>query len=236
MIKFTGVMRWIRNIESKRKPKTLVGVEYVKIDVNDKINILSYALKINRRKNFIKLSLIVLSILIIATSVWGIRTTISKQKVEKELKFSEDLRSRLEIDIKALSEMKAKIDKELVRQRYKIKETNEKLAAFKNISEELQERIYVYTIISDQDVVFLTSKSNTNILDDENYKKARIEMTNNRCAEAATYFQLAVDKNPDSPIGYSGLIRAYNCLKDYKKSKEIFDIYLKFQKKELESK
>lgn len=277
MIKFTGIIRWKRVVESKKKIKHLIGIEYEKIDPDDKVSILSYALKVNRRKKMVKLSIIALSILIIASTSWGALTQISKNQVEKELKVSEDARSILEKDIQKLIKTKADLDKQVEENTQRIKEkedlltkkenqvknivitlnekekdlklikvkldeqvveiakTNDKLSTMKKLSAQLEERIYVYIVSSDQESVFLTSKSNTAIFDNENYKKALTAMKNNKCTDAVKYYRSAIDSFPDSPIGYSGLTRAYNCLGNYTKSKEAFQGYLKLQQKELES-
>lgn len=277
LIEFIGKIKWKRLIESKNNVKTLIGVEYVKIDPDDKVNILSHGLRINRRKKLVKLSIITLSIIIIATTAWGIHTYISKQKVQEKLVISETARSKLEKDIRAMIKLKEELSRDLEEnarrlrtseamlnikekqiketenilkekekalnslqdkvndQEKDIAKTNERLNSIKKFIAQLEERIYFYVVTSDPELVFLSSRSDTSVFDNENYKKAVAAMRNNRCNDAINLFQLVIDEKPRSPFGFSGLARAYHCLGNHQKSKEVFQNYLKWQQKDMES-
>jgi len=113
LIEFNGITRWYRGPLAHEKNKAVVGIEFDGIEIENKISILTYALKINRRKRNTKISLGVLAALLIAALALGSFLFISKQDVEQKLVVSEENRLKLKNEIIELIKKKNEMSNEL---------------------------------------------------------------------------------------------------------------------------
>ena len=283
LLEFTGIIRWIKEAKTASHSRYIFGVEFVEIDPDHKISLISHAIHLFRRKKIIKFSIITLGVLICIVTGWGISNQISKSKVDKKLVISETARTGLENDIKELSAMKRKLDEELKDSSEKIEKTiqllekkekqmketeknlkkiektltdkeddlekvrkkmkeqdremqivSEKMKTARKIMSQLEERIYNYIVSSGEELVFLTSKTDTSIFSNEDYKAAQNSLKLKKCDEAVQHFQKVTAAFTDSPVGFSGLMKAYYCAGNTVKARETFKQFLNLQEKEMD--
>jgi tetratricopeptide (TPR) repeat protein len=125
---FSGIIRWNSKKKYKKKDFMIIaGIEFDDIENDHRISILSYALKVNRRKNFTKLSITALIVLFFISAVWGYNIFTSKKAVEEELEISETTRIKLSRDIDELYEKKLSVEKTLSENAEKMKSQEELL-------------------------------------------------------------------------------------------------------------
>ena len=198
-IGFSGEIKWHKMLTFKGHQRLLIGINYDQFDYTNKIiNFFYYALKLNRRKKIIQIIFISLAVLLCMTGAWGIKTLITKKTVEQNLAVSETARQQLQGEIKDMIIIKGKLEKEM---------TN-----YNNITqilrENLEQNVFNYIVVPENETIFIELTSDFSAFENENYINANKAIEQKNYNEAIRLYKKYIDKNPDSPLGYSGLSRA----------------------------
>jgi len=89
-------------MQGKEVLKHEAGIIFNMIDPNDKIDLLSYAIRLIRRKVLVKAGVIFLLLSVIVTGIWAMQSNLTKKVIRKKLVISKDIGVKLRQDIISL--------------------------------------------------------------------------------------------------------------------------------------
>ncbi len=245
LIEFSGNIKWTRTEKLKRNFRVLAGVEFSEGDFEKSLSILSYALSVKRKSTIIKISIITLLILFCGATIWGSKTLVSKQEVEKKLDVSETDRSNLKKEVNDLINKKNEMDaalkansekielqsRDLAKQMEELKKNQEEMKKNQELIEGFEEKVFDYVVVSDNENVFVSMSSDLSAFKNDDYIRANKALDNKNPGEAVRLFRKFVKENPNSSLGYSGLARALYRADKESESKTVFKKYLELIKK-----
>lgn len=245
LVEFSGIIKWTKTEKFKRHFNVLAGIEFAEGDFDKSLSILSYALSVKRKSKIIKISIITLLILLCGATIWGSKTLVSKQEVEKKLDVSEIDRSNLKKEVSDLiikknemdAALKANADKielqsrDLAAQMEELKKSKEEMQKNEELIAGFEEKVFDYVVVSDNESIFVSMSSDLSAFKNDDYIKANRALDNKNPNEAVRLFRKFVKENPKSSLGYSGLARALYRADKESESKTVFKKYLELIKK-----
>ena len=238
-VELGGSVKWVKTEKIKGNFQVITGIEFDETDYDKRLVLLSYALSMHRKQKIIRISTIILSVLLLCSAVWGFRTFVLKQEVEKKLEISEVNRNLLineiaELQIKKnqietrLQENENKINiqlKDLAKLTEDLDKTTKTLAGNRLLLAGFEEKFFDYVVVSDNEQIFVDKSSELSAFSNENYIKGNRALENRKYAEAVTYLKQFTKEKPDCSLGYSSLARALYRAGRESESREVFKKY-----------
>ncbi len=239
-IELNGSIKWVKTEKIKSSFQIITGIEFDEADYDKRLVLLSYALSMHRKQKIIRISTIILSILLLCTAVWGFRTFVLKQAVEKKLEISEVNRNQLKKEIDDLVIKKGQIEIRLEQNKSKIEQqmkdmarlsadldsTNKIVESNKVLIANFENKFFDYVVLSDNEQIFVDKSTEMSAFSNDNYIKGNIALETRKYSEAISYLRQFTKERPDSSLGYSSLARALYRAGRESESKAVFKKYL----------
>ncbi|MBN1897147.1 MAG: PilZ domain-containing protein [Spirochaetes bacterium] len=216
LIDFSGKVEWVETLQKDSPGRYLVGISFDTIKPDDRIDILSYSVRLVNRKKMARLALGVLAAGILISGLWAIGATQSKKQVQKKLVISETAREKLKKDIIRLGQMKDGLEQKLELNQIKIISQSKLLESQKKTINEKNQTIKGMSLYLNNSKILLEdiykewnidSRSDFIVFDDL-YRKGRQALKDGEYPRAILTLEELIKKYPNSLLGYRLLISA----------------------------
>ncbi|MBU1078663.1 MAG: PilZ domain-containing protein [Spirochaetes bacterium] len=227
LINCMGAIKWCEIMHEKQVLKHEVGIIFNTIDPNDKIDLLSFAVALIRRKVLAKISMIFLIVSVIVTGVWAMQSNLAKKVIHKKFVISKDIGSKLRQDIISL-----------IRKRDKLQEDLEKNEQDMERQKQLIKERRLYLDNSKYILLDIYKEWNIDTLEslmifDGLYKKGRKAFKEKNYKSAIGFYEKLIQNYPDTLLGYRLLAQALYSDMQTEKADAVFKKYMEKIKKQV---
>lgn len=234
LIEFTGKIQWYDILQKQMPNRYLIGIKFNNINPDNKIDILSYSLKLIRKKKIARFVVISLCLCVILTGVWAIRANLSKKEVKEKLIVSEDAQRKLRKEVAKLIYRREELERELKKNNNKIIRQNKLLKQLKKIIGERS--LYLNNsklLLQDIYKEWNIDSASSFIVFDKLYQDGRKALKEKEYNKAIKLLKELITKYPDSLLGYRILINAYHQSGQIDQENKVFEEYTKKLKKQI---
>ncbi|MDD5067312.1 MAG: PilZ domain-containing protein [bacterium] len=209
LMELTGKIQWYETLQERAPSRHLIGIRFDMIDPDDRIDLLSYAVRMTNRKKMIRITLTLLILAFLGSGIWGVQTYLLKKEVKKKLVISEKARQKLSLEIRDLDKKRSELTDQLEYNLTKLGEQDRLLKKQQKIIKEMSlylngSKLLLEDIYKEWNIDTLSDF----IVFDDLYRSGQQALKNKEYDQAVRNLQALVKKYPDSLLGYRLLVSA----------------------------
>jgi hypothetical protein len=122
LIRVEGTVSRVQPEKGENHIKYLAAIRFDKIELDERIMLIAYALRLSRKRTILKAGIILLALGILTTTVWAVQSQHAESSAADKLQYSEKLRLALKKNIDELAIIKKGLEEDLVENEQKLEE------------------------------------------------------------------------------------------------------------------